>query len=273
MKKTLLCAVAVAATLALTGCAITDFTGYPNHKTTSEAKLWAQEISFIAGDPALDGTYAYTVKYDSTKPGYAVTILSYRNPVPNSFSRDGVVDRDGDDVQGRSGTLGGKFLIRFVAVDTDPTLGNCGFFDNITQDKTGGAGLLTALCATTNEEIDKDADLQASFSSFDDLLGRIWSGALTGGFTADLTGIRVNGVSVPLSQPLSLGAKSNGVRPMQFSIDLTQPGGQALIQALLANTSSGVPVSLGLEFDGGLSFDLPGNVKAVFNHDKLFNLL
>jgi len=272
MRKTLLYLSVLAMAIAAGGCAITDYSGIPGHHTQSEAKLWGQEISFIVGIPDLDGTYSYTVKYDNTHPG-PITIASYRNPVPNSFSRDGEVDRDGDNVQGNSGLLGGKFLTEWIAVDTDTASGNCGFFANITQDKSHGAGPLTALCATVNEEIDSDLELQSSFASFGDLLANIWSGALSGKFTAELNGITLNGVSVPLAQPLAIGAVATSLRPGRLSVDLTQPAGKALIRSILDHTSNGVPVSVGLSFNGGMAINLPSQFKVAFNHDALWHLL
>src|SRR4029453_12933915 len=112
---------AVGVALASVGCAVTDYDGLAEHKTVAEAKLWGQEVSFITGDPALDGTYAVTVKYDNHGGRDTnMKITTYRNPVVNSFSRDGVVDRDGDDVQGSSGILGGKFQPQWVVVDPTP---------------------------------------------------------------------------------------------------------------------------------------------------------
>lgn len=261
--------VGLALILVSSGCAITDFDGFAEHQTASESKLWGQEIAFIAGDPELDGTYAYNVKYNNHGGRDSnMKILSYRNPVVSSFSRDGQIDRDGDDVQGRSGVLGGKFAIRYVSVDPLP---GCQFFDNVTQ--SHGPEPIIALCATTNEEVDKDLELQASFSSLDDLFGQIWSGALNNGFTLEVTGLTLGGVNVPLSTPFSIGAKANGLRPTQLTIDVTQPGGAGLIQAILDNTSDGTPVSVGLQFAGGLHFNLPSQYTAAFNHDALWNLL
>lgn len=264
-----LCMAAMA--LLTVGCAITDYDGLAGHQTQSEAKLWGTEVSFIAGDPNLDGTYAYTVKYDNRGGRDAnMKIITYRNPVPDSFSRDGVVDRDGDDVQGRSGILGGKFLPQWVAVDPLP---GCQFDANITQDHSHGAGPLASLCETVLEEIDKDLDLQASFSNAGELLGQIWSGALNNGFTAELNGITINGATVSLAHAVTVNAKANGTRPINVSVDLTQPGGRDLIQAILANTQDGVPVSLGFNFAGGMALKTPGNAKAAFDHTALWNAL
>jgi hypothetical protein len=271
MKRTVLLALAAMAMFS-GGCAITDYDGVPGHQTASEAKLWGTEISFLTGDPNLDGTYSYTVKYDNRGGRDSrMKIISYRNPVPSSFSRDGVVDRDGDDVQGRTGTLGGSFQTQYVAVDPAP---DCQFAANVTQDHSGvPGGPPISLCATINEEIDKDLDLQADFASLDDLLGKIWSGAVSGGFTLELQGLTLNGVDVPLPQVISFGAQSNGLRPIGLTIDLTQPGGKDLIRTILNHTSDGVPTSVGLSFSGGMRMDLPGQIKVAFNHDALAGLL
>jgi hypothetical protein len=254
-----------------TGCAISDYDGIPNHQTQAEAKLWGSEISFLLGDPNLDGTYSYTVKYDNRAGRDPhMTIVSYRNPVDSSFSQDGLVDRDGDDVQGRSGILGGKFQTEWVAVDPAP---DCQFDANITQDKSHGAGPLVTLCTTFQEEIDKDLDLQASFSSTGDLLSQIWSGALNGGFTMELNSVKLGGVSYPLAQPVSIGARSNGVRPMRLRVDLTGADGKALLQTLIDHTQDRVPVTLGLGFAGGMTLDMPGQVRVAFNHTAIRRLL
>lgn len=57
------------------------------------------------------------------------------------------------------------------------------------------------------------------------------------------------------------------------AIDLSQAGGASLIQGILANTSNRVPVSVGLQFDGGMTLDLPSHTTLAFNHDALWNLL
>lgn len=271
MKRSLAFVGILVLALAASGCAITDYEGHPDHQTAAEAKLWGQEVSFIAGDPAYDGTYSYTVKYDNRGGRDTnLRIYTYRNPVPDSFSRDGLIDRDGDDVQGRSGILGGKFLPQWTV--TDPAA-DCQFFANNIQSHGGAPEPLAALCATVNEEIDKDLELQASFSSFGNLIDQIWSGAVNGGFTAELTGIRLGSTTVNLSAPLSISAKSNGIRPTQISIDLSGSTGHELIQSIINNTSDGVPVPVRLNFAGGMAIDLPNGMKAAFNHDALGSLL
>jgi hypothetical protein len=272
MKQKLLLAGLAGLAMFAWGCAITDYDGFASHQTASEAKLWGSEIAFSTGTPSLDGTYAYTVKYDNRGGRDAkMKIVSYRNPIFASFSRDGLVDRDGDDVQGRKGELGGTFQTQYVAVDPLP---GCQFFANVTQDHSGvPGGPPIALCTTVNEEVDKDLELQADFSSVGDLLSQIWSGAITGAFTMELNGLVINGVDVPLSQVVSLGARSTGVRPTQWSVDLTQAGGAALIQALIDNTPDRVPVSVGLSFSGGMRVDLPSQIRVAFNHASLSGLL
>lgn len=271
MKRLLLVGFAAMALVAA-GCAITDYDGHSGHQTSSEARLWGYEVSFEGtGDAALDGTYSYTVKYNNkTARDTNLRIVSYRNPIVGSFSRDGQVDRDGDDIQGRKGILGGKFAAYWIT--TDPAAG-CQFDLNRIQSLGGAPPPPILLCDTATEEVDKDLELQAPFTSTADLLGQIWSGALNNGFTLELTGITLGGVNVPLSSPLSIEARANGTRPMQFSIDLSQAGGASLIQGILANTSNRVPVSVGLQFDGGMTLDLPSHTTLAFNHDALWNLL
>jgi len=48
---------------------------------------------------------------------------------------------------------------------------------------------------------------------------------------------------------------------------------QTPIQTILNNTSNGVPVSIGLNFAGGMQFALPAQIKVAFNHDALSHLL
>jgi len=247
------------------GCAVTDYAGIPSHTTQSEAKLWGKEVAFTGFAPDLDGTYSYTVKY---APGSNVVINSYLNPGIISFSRDGLVDRDGDDIQGRSGSAGGKFNKQFVAVDQTPGA-PCGFFANITFDKSAnGPGL--ALCFFGfSEEVDKDLDLQDAFSSLGDLFAQIWSGALASSFTMQLTSVTVNGVTIPLTNAVNLDVRHNGLRPINMAVDGSTPGAQELIRALLNNTPDGESVTLGVGFDGGLSFSLPSGMTVAVNHAAL----
>jgi len=245
------------------GCAMTDYDGWAGHQTQSEAKLWGSEVAFEGAGTGYDGTYSYTVKY---APGSPVTINSYRNPVIGSFSRDGQIDRDGDDIQGRSGILGGKFNKYWVAIDRVPV--SCEFFTNITFDKSP-AGPLAASCNASAEEIDKDLELQDAFASVGDLFAQIWSGALSRSFTMQLNAITVNGASVPLSSALTLNVRQNGIRPISAAFDFSTPGGQALVKALLNNTPDRQPVTLGFGFDGGMTFGLPATITVAFNHAAL----
>ncbi len=119
------------------------------------------------------------------------------------------------------------------------------------------------------EEVDKDLDIQEQFGSLGDLFGQIWSGALAGNFTLELTAIELDGVSIPLDNPLSIGMAHNGLRPHSFAIDLTTPGGKDLIRAILNNTADGVPVTLGASFDGGMRFTMPVLMSFAFNHEAL----
>ena len=148
MRKQLLFVAAIVVSVVSFGCAITDYDGFADRHTESEAKLWGTEVAFSGtGDAELDGTYSYSAKYDNRGGQGDVTITTYRNPVVGSFSRDGQVDRDGDEIQGRGGILGGKFQTRYVAVDElHPT---CEFFANIKQSKGPDAQILKPLSAFT----------------------------------------------------------------------------------------------------------------------------
>ena len=262
------------------GCAITDHSGWAEHKTEAEAKFWGSEISFSGFGDDFDGTYSYTGKYDNRGGVQGkVTITTYRNLVVSAFSRDGIVDRDGDEIQGHQGSLtsvpatpAGQFFPAYVAVD-ETGGGTCEFFDNIKQDfvKAGGPG--AALCQTTVEEVDRDFSLQDAFASLDELFSLIWSGGLSSSFTLDVTSVTLNGTSIPLATPLAISTSHNGLRPINFTIDFASPGGQELIQALLDNTVHGEAVTLGLGFDGGMSINLPVGRTLAFNPDALAGAL
>lgn len=258
--------------LVTAGCAISDYDGFDKHQTQSEAKLWGQEIAFDLGpnDP-LTGTYSYTVKYDNRGGRDAnLKIVTYRNPVAGSFSRDGLIDRDGDDIQGRSGDLGGTFHTQWTAVDSAV---GCQFDPNV-QVPGNNPAPLVLLCVTgALEEVDKDLDLQATFTSLGDLVEKIWSGALGGGFTAEITSVKLGGNEVSLSSPVVLSAKSNGTRPFALAVDLKGAGGAALVQAILDNTSDGVPVPVGFGFSGGMKVNVPASLTVAFNHQGLASLV
>lgn len=266
----------VGAIAALLSACVTDYTGWPEHQTESEAKLWGQEVAASMGDPSVDGTFVPTVRYDCRGDGQDCTynLTTYRNPVFGAFSRDGIVDRDGDEIQGRAGSLAaapadpqGQFQPAYTWVDTDYS--DCQFFDNLKQNflKFDPA---VAVCFTAPvEEIDKDLDLQEEFGSLGDLFSQIWSGALNDSFTLELTAVKLDGTSIPLENSVTIEASHNGIRPHSIAIDLTTPGGQELIQAILDNTQHGVPVSVGASFAGGMQVDLPSITVFAFDHDVL----
>lgn len=266
MKNKIMMGLAVLAMATLVvGCAITDYNGIPGHKTTGEAKLWGAEISFSGFGADFDGTYSYTVKYGSG--GHPVTINSLRNPVVSSFSRDGLVDRDGNDVLGNSGTAGGKFGPWIVSVDN---AGGCQFGANVTQDKGAGAGVFLCIDGS-QEEVDRDFELNAAFGSIDDLVSRLLAGTLTGQFTVELTGITINGVTHQVA-PVSIGATATGTRPNRLTL-VYQPTVPGLLQTILDNTNHMEFVDLGFQFDGGLGLSLPHVQAVAFNHDVLIGML
>ncbi len=272
MKRGLLTLAVLTMTVFAVGCAITDYDGFGNHKTTAEAKLLGKEIAFTGFGPALDGTYAYTVKYDNSPNGSgAVTINSYRNAGIVSFTRDFQIDQDGDDVQGSGGTAGGKFLPQWIYEDA--VKGSCGFSANKQKlDKSKGAGPGVLLCiGGAVEEVDKDFELHASFGSLDELFGSIWSGALSEQFTLEVTGITLNGATYPVDT-FAIGIAHNGLRPGRFAI-ANGPGLASAIQAILDNTAHMVPVTVGLSFAGGLTVAAPSGITVAFNHDALWSAL
>jgi hypothetical protein len=252
-------------------CAITDYDGYLDHKTQGEAKLWGTEIAFSGFGPD-DGTYAYTVKYDNTDGLGPVTITGYRNPVFAAFSREGFIDREGDDVQGNRGSLtapeatpAGRFKPFVRSIDTGR--GTCEFFDNVVFDKSKAAdGTAVALCeGGPVEEIDSDLDLQASFASLDDLLGRIWSGALSGWFDMNMTHLVIDGAKYEIDGGFALVARAAPLRPVGWVVDRAFADG--LIDTILNYTDHGQGHEVGFVFEGGMTFDMPAGMLVAFNHD------
>jgi len=295
MKRNALCICATLGPVILSfGCAITDYSPWPGHKTQGEAKLLFQEIAFTGVDQKLDGTYAYSVSYDhSNIPIGAfptITINSYHNnggiivpdstgwpngtALPPAFNPDGIADRLGN----LSGEYGSYFFFPpwtkdqkwgkfFVSVDTD---GDCQFFNNVKQDLSGsstGPGL--ALCFNApSEEVGDIVELE-DFKSLDALFGRIWAGSLGNAFTMSLTAISFNGSEHKMVSPLSLAMKSTGMRPSTLAIDFRTSAGKELLQSILNGTVDRAPTSISLSFSGGLKFNLPASWQVAFNHSTI----
>jgi hypothetical protein len=266
----------VAASFTWVAC-VTDYPGRAGERTSAEAKLWGFEGAIMTTPASpYDGTWAPTVKYDRSRPG-PVGIFVYQNPVFAAFSRDGIVDRDGDDIQGRAGSLtafpatpAGKFNNGIYSEDNTPGL-PCEFFANVKKDWTGGPGPAIAVCFSNFvEEVDKDLALQQdAFGSLDELFGAIWAGTLARSFTLELTSLTLNGATVPLETAFGISVTHNGVRTISQALDLSSPGGQALLRAILANTTSGAAYHVGLGFNGGLQINTPVFMQVAFNHDAL----
>lgn len=257
----------------IVGCAITDYPGWANHKTTAEAKLWYYyEISFSGFAPDLDGTYAYTVKYDNTTGVMNTVINSYRNPIVSSWTSDGQINIDGDDVQGNGGVLGGKFLPMFISRDYDAD--NCGFFDNITYDHSV-SGVAAALCFTGAgygvPENDKNWDLHAAFTDLDQFMKSIWYDATPNPFVLDIGAVRINGTNY-WTNDLGITVNHQGRTPTHVTL-MNGPGVQQAIQAILNNTGHFEPVQFGFQAMGGMTVDLPNGVNAGFNHAVLNGLV
>ena len=286
------------------GCAISDYQGWLGRQTQSEAKLWGSQ-SAILSDPdpqGITGTYEYTVKYDwrtvTQNPNLTgmqfpvVNIFTYRNPVFAAFSRDGCVDRDGDDLQQRPGAvLGqtgcnmpvpvGQFRPKWEFQDVAP---GCQFFANFRKeyDSPPKNPPAAALCLTApSEEIDKDLDLQGSpasntkeaFANLDQLVGAIWSGAVGRTFTMNVTSIKLNGNEIPLANPAALSIQRNDIRPMNLAVDANSPGVQSLIRAILSGTSDETPTRVEVTFEGGLHLAQPTILTVAFDHDRLVKML
>ncbi len=279
MSKKLSLAAAVGLMAALAAGCITDYGGRYGEQTQGEAKLLgAGEFAFSGTGTDYDGTWAKTAKYNLK--GFAqgegtVFMYNYHNPVFAAFSREGTVDRDGDDIQGSAGALtvfpvtpAGQFRNGVTTVDNTPGL-PCEFDDNIRQDFIGDEPGVYICYFFFVEEVDKDLALQESFASLDDLFGQIWSGALTGSFTVELTSVTLNGATVELVNPLSISVAHNGFRPAKVAVDFSAPGGPELIQAVLDNTDHLQPVAMGLGVAGGMTLNAPVWMSAAFNHDVL----
>ncbi len=282
------------------GCAISDYRGYLEHHTQSEARLFGSESAVLTPNPEQTGTYSSTVKYDfrgtgpTFTPGEAfpspIDINTYRNPVFGAFSRDGCIDRDGDDIQGRAGHAfsanrgrcdpavpAGKFARQYIFVDNAQ---GCQFFANFKQSfTTPKTPPAVVVCFNSpQEEVDKDLDLQGpgvsdAFASLDDLMGKIWSGAINGEFSMTVTSVELDGKVIDLANDFGFAAQANDMRPREAVFDLTTPGGQELMRAVLDNTQDGVPVSIAVNFDGGLRAAAPVAARIAFNHDVLMDLL
>src|SRR2546427_607893 len=82
----------------------TDYAGRAGEMTQGEARLWGKEVAISGFSPFYDGTWSKSVAYNRKTGAGSVTINNYRNKVFAAFSRDGLVDRDGDDIQGRAGS-------------------------------------------------------------------------------------------------------------------------------------------------------------------------
>lgn len=294
-KAWLTMAVAAMSAVAV-GCAITDYAGWANHKTAAESALWGSDIAFITGIPGYDGTYNYTVQYNcrgatatgslcgdfSTGTAQPMTIItSYRNPVISAFTWYGIIDREGDNIQGKSGsstpppfTMAGKFQADWVAADNLTGCQFYGFFDPyVLKQNFSGLQPGIGLCFTfPQEEVDANQDLQQSFSSLSDLVSQIWSGALGQSFTLQVTQLTLNGTPVTLTNALSISATQNGVRPTSAAVDFTTPGGQEVLRALL-NTPAGQPVSISATFAGGMSLNMPVHMSVAVNHDVLAQMV
>jgi len=269
--------IAVLAMFALiVGCAITDWAPMPGHRTTGEAKLYTKEVGWSnTGYPDLDGTYAFTAKYDMSTGALlgGIYIYTYRNPVLLSWTRDGQFNEDGDYIQGHSGVLGGKYLPQWTAIDYD--VNTCGFFSNITFDKTStGPGY--ALCFTPYggiyyAENDRDYEIHGEYANFDQLLNGVWHATSGAPMELDIVGIRFDQTTRPITT-FPATVRHNATMP--YSIAFTPGEGmRSAIQTVLDNTENMTPVNLGVVLAGGLTYDSPGRMKVAFNHDALRKVL
>lgn len=273
MKKLVTRLAVLALFAVVVGCAITDYTGIENRQTTSEAKMWGKEVAWDGVDPAAyNGTYSYTVKYNNHGGVVDTTINTYLNPIVGSFKRDGIVDVDGDDVQGSGGELGGKFLPFWIYKDS---AFGCQFFDNPAQLDKSPVGPGIGLCfdgpADVVEEIDKDWDIHAAFTDMDQFFKSLWNDQTTSPFALDIAAVRINGVNHYVPQ-FGISIVHNSLRPRNFTIH-NGAGLQAAITEILNATQSGQPVQFGFVTAGGMTIDLPSGVRTAFNHNLLRSMV
>lgn len=302
-KKLWLNAAVVAMSSIAVGCAITDYVGWAQHKTGGDAALWASDVAFQTGNPTLDGTYNYTVAYDCRgftntgpicgvpsfvffQPGPAqptIIITSLRNPVIGAFGWTGVVDdRPGSNIQGRAGsttfppfTPAGKYMPAWVSADNQ---GGCQFYGlpftpPLKQNFLGVPWGLATCFLFPQEEVDANQDLQQNFASLSDLMSQLWSGAIGSTFTVQLTQLTLNGTTVALTNPATISVIANNLHPGAMSIDLTTPGGQDLLRALLNHTVDGQAVTVSGTFAGGMSLAMPANLSVAVNHSVLSQMV
>lgn len=302
-KKVWLNAAVVGLSSIAVGCAITDYVGWAQHKTGGDAALWASDVAFQTGIPGYDGTYNYTVNYNcrgftntgaqcgvpsfvifAPGPAQPTTIItSLQNPVIGAFGWTGVVDdRPGSNIQGRAGsttpppfTPAGKYMPAWVSADNQ---GGCQFygFPGAPPLKQNFIGLPPGigLCFTFPvEEVDANQDLQQNFASLNDLMSQLWSGALGTSFSVQVTQLTLNGTTVALTNPATIGVIANNLHPGAMSIDLTTPGGQDLLRALLNNTVDGQAATMSATFAGGMSLALPASLSVTVNHSVLSQMV
>lgn len=276
------------------GCAITDYAGWAKHQTSGEAKLWGSDTATRSGDPTDSGTFNYTVQYNCRDDansgvrcgpnGGPYTITTYRNDgfstpsKPAAFSWDGIVDRDGGDLEGRYGsptpppfTPTEKWHKALVAVDS---ASGCQFSANIKQQFRGfNPGIL--LCfGGPQEEVDNNNLSLESFGSLDDLMSQIWSNSLNSSFTGSVVSVEINGNTTTLVNSAVGSASHNGTRAFGGNVDVTTAGAKEVIQAILNSTTDEAPVSsLSVTFGGGMTLRLPSNMIVAFDHDVLRGLL
>jgi hypothetical protein len=295
LRTYLLASLVIALMTFAVGCAISDYTGWAKHKTAGESALWGSDTATRSANDADSGTFNYTVKYDCSGNlnagtrcvGGNYTITTYRNPgfstFPNpphgqpAFSWYGIVDRDGNNINGRYGSPTPppfnpteKFGRWWVYVDSAD---GCQFQANQKQNFSGGQpGILLCILAPFEEVTGVNQSLE-NFSSLDDLSSQIWSNGLGSTFSMNVTAVDINGIHTDLVNPASAGLNQNGFRALGMSYDATSAGAKELIQAILNSTTDGAPANVSVTFSGGLKVSQPANVSVAFNHSVLRSLL
>jgi hypothetical protein len=220
-----------------------------------------------------------------------------------AYADDRPRDKNGDPSTGDNDVPDPAILLCFDSPqeeidDQDQSL-QCGFRGGHHNDDSDGAegsrrgqrsndpNPATPACrGRRDKDSDKDSDKDTDddnndFASIDALAKQLWSGALNGSFSVDLVGfdvIKAAGGSnakkvVSLSEKAEGETEAAGLRPTGFTLDITSPGGQALIKALLANTSDNEAFRVNARFSGGMTVESPKGMTFRVSHADLEALL
>ncbi|MCG8421190.1 MAG: hypothetical protein MJE77_24985 [Proteobacteria bacterium] len=269
------------------GCAVSDYEGYLGHYTSSQAKLVGFEVAFSGLGRGYDGTYAYSVSYDNRNRlsrdsiFKTIRIRTYQNPVPGAFTNEAAVVQDADALECSAGDLSsdhnpaipaGSFHEKWKFVDLAP---DCQFSDNY-WDGTDSYFPIITLCFTApQQEADyKDLSLlQDDFASLTEFVNRALDATPGETLPLEVEGIELNGQLRNLTERLPLYTVSSGSSIGQMMIDLSGEAGRQVKQAILDLTDHMQPVTVKLNFSGGMRFGMPNSLQFAFDHNRLAETL